>query len=256
MKIEDINSEIKDLVNPKIQSIISDMVDFVRDIKPVLDSINKSIDDNLKKMPSATDKLEKVSQATEVATTEILNVVDGIFAKTDSIQKNMKKISLDFDSLKDISDDTIKLSNGINDDATSIMMALQVQDITSQQIAAVNHLLEIIQQRLSAIIMQYNLSEIKEIIKADGEIDKESMNKLHKKIAFDPDAINAIYSKEDRQSKVDEIIGQVSEINSAGGEEMSDDDIAKLFGNQSDESKPADDDSEMSADDIAKLFGG
>jgi hypothetical protein len=97
----------------------------------------------------------------------------------------------------------------------------------------------------------------------------KNVSHLHRDIAFDPDAVKAITSKETRQNDVDDLIskvesGEISEddINSESDEAMDLDDIDALFGNNSETdtstfSPDANevDDSDMSQDDIDALFG-
>lgn len=226
MNINELENVLSNITEPVHFHLVKDVFSFIRDIKPVLENINQSIDDNMKKMPDAKEKLNKITQATENATNEILNVVDGLFMKTAEIQTNLSQINTD-DTGKSLIQKSDNLINSITEDATNIMMALQVQDITAQQINAVNSLLTTIQNRLLAILAQYNLKDIKEIIRPDGEIDTENIEKLHAKVAFDPDAVNAYLEKDSRQNIVDNII---EENKGDMTEELSSDDIDKMFG--------------------------
>jgi len=58
---------------------------FVSDIEPILNEINTSIKDNLKKMPKASKQLSKVTEATEMATTEILDILELFPAANDDV---------------------------------------------------------------------------------------------------------------------------------------------------------------------------
>ena len=51
----------------------------------------------------------------------------------------------------------------INNDVYNITLSLQVQDITSQQLAAVNHLIESVRQRLSSLIIHLDETELNNI---------------------------------------------------------------------------------------------
>ena len=222
---------------------------FVSEIEPLLEEINISIAENLKKMPSATKQLSKVTEATELATTEIMDILDNLTFKTDVISRNLNHLRqikdhqiavstrlLEIlhkgiqanenlnDYLPEISkvmtmikeneavqfDKTISETNSIlesiNMDSSSIMMSLQVQDITSQQLAAVNHLIETVQEKLMKIIERFDKTNIENLIKK-SEIDSNiNVSKLHRDIAFDPDAVKTIEEKSGMQSSVDELI--------------------------------------------------
>ncbi len=310
MKQIDLSAMLKKIDDYQIIPFLEEMVSFVRDIKPALESINIAIADNLKKMPNATQKLTQVTAATENATTEIMNVIDTFFEKLDHAQKilvgftDIRKSERDYfinlfekikpalsdntELLVDIEEGLVRANqiyndevqtkydellgyiDAINMDSTNIMMSLQVQDITSQQIAAVNHLLGTIQNTLGTILQRFKTSELSSLLASgDNSVeDGKNVSHLHRDIAFDPDAVNAITAKENRQNDVDDLISKVEsgnvtddDLKEEEQESMDLDDIDALFGNstQTDDSTfspdaPVDD-SDMSQDDIDALFG-
>jgi len=191
----------------KVVVFLEEVINFVREIKPVLDSMNSTIADNIVKMPTASKKLAKVTEATEVATNEIMNTLDSIFVKTNTINSNLDKISNQSDDNKTIADSKLLIEN-IQIDANSIMMALQVQDITSQQIAAVNNVLETVRTRLSHILGQFEVSSLKNLLNDYKDENGTQTSHLHREIAFDPNAVEAIAKKAERQSDVDKLIEQ------------------------------------------------
>jgi hypothetical protein len=104
--------------------------------------------------------------------------------------------------------DTNTKLQSITDDATSIMMSLQVQDITSQQLAAVKHLLDSIQGRLSGILDKFETSEIQTLIGKttnEGFSKEKNETELHRTIAFDPNAVDAFDKSLNRQDMVDDL---------------------------------------------------
>ena len=247
----------------RVVYFLEEVMEFVQEIKPVLANINSTVSENLTKMPVATKKLSKVTEATEVATTEILNIVDGLFIKTDGISKALSQISGDANKVH--VDSANSLLDEINNDSSSIMMALQVQDITSQQIAAVNHLLETMRSKLISIVNNFEFEQIKELM-ADKNEGAVQTSTLHREIAFDPDAINAITEKKDRQEQVNRILDAAQSANL--DDLVTNDDIDALFSaleSNSDQSEElpqsfseenetsADD--QFSQDDIDALFG-
>jgi len=242
------------ILGQRVIPFLEEIFMFVNEIKPLLDEINMSIEENLKKMPNASKQLTKVSEATETATTEIMDIVDGLSYKVDIISSNIKKIgsaptkvanhfkileliykaiqddvdvndvlpeiSNTIEELKgdknsvmpdknsqDVLEHTEGILQSIKDDSMSIMISLQVQDITSQQIASVNHLLETIQNKLEKILKKFQSSDINQLVtKAPNIKEKTNVAKMHRNIAFDPDAIDSITSKETRQNDVDDLI--------------------------------------------------
>ncbi|HRP02189.1 MAG TPA: hypothetical protein PLE30_06020 [Candidatus Kapabacteria bacterium] len=224
---------------------------FVSDIEPILLEINTSIKENLKKMPKASKQLSKVTEATELATTEILDILDGLSYKNEILNSNLQKIndlvgvkenkpldllkllldgankgsdintfvpqianfvsvyesSLD-KKITEVIGNTKDINNSIVNDSSAIAMSLQVQDITSQQIAAVNNLLETVQNRLSVIMEKFKASELDNLINEElGEVQdtRTRTNTLHRTIAYDPDAVDAIEFNKDRQSEIDKL---------------------------------------------------
>ena len=301
------------VLGQRVIPFLEEIFIFVSEIQPLLDEINVSIQENLKKMPSASKQLSKVTEATEMATTEIMDIVDGIVYKVDIIKSNFERISTidnkkfenplkllenlysaiaqgkdlkpilpqlgaaietmkkapknDHEKILKETDDLIaSISMGAN----SIMMSLQVQDITSQQIAAVNNLLETIQDKLTRILNHFNSSEISDLVAGEDKYDERiNVSQLHRKIAFDPEAVDAIANKEIRQQQVDSIMMEHS--NGEDFDEFSADDIDALFSGASEQSEtvetpepiqtPApvveseDPFEQFSQDDIDALFG-
>jgi chemotaxis regulatin CheY-phosphate phosphatase CheZ len=120
---------------------LEDVITFVRDIVPMMEDLRSSVEATAEKLPKASSQLDKVSTATEMATTEILNIVEGMMAKVDQIRS-------------DTGGDHTRLES-IQGDCTNIMIALQVQDITAQQIAAVNRLMQSVDEGLSKLMRHF-----------------------------------------------------------------------------------------------------
>jgi chemotaxis regulatin CheY-phosphate phosphatase CheZ len=120
---------------------LEDVIAFVSDIVPMMEDLRSSVEATAEKLPKASSQLDKVSTATEMATTEILNIVEGMMAKVDRIRSES-------------GGDHTTLGS-IQDDCTNIMIALQVQDITAQQIAAVNKLMQSVDQGLSRLMRHF-----------------------------------------------------------------------------------------------------
>jgi chemotaxis regulatin CheY-phosphate phosphatase CheZ len=262
------------MLGQRILPFLEEIFIFISEIEPVLSEINTSIQDNLKKMPKASKQLSKVTEATELATNEIMDILDGLTFKSDIISSNLKKIKEinrisinkpieiikliraginqdsnlknvlpEIDSLisilekeakneiEDIVNKTADITNSILTDSSSIMISLQVQDITSQQIAAVNNLLETVQGKLSNILNHFQNSDLDFMVKEDVQDRTESkVSKLHRTIAFDPDAVDSYSNNQDRQRNVDNLVEE--HLNSQKiheDEHASQDDIDALF---------------------------
>jgi len=227
----------------KVVPIIQSLSEFMQDIIPLIETINSSISDSTNQMPKATYQINDVTNATELATNEILDLVDLISVYIAEIDKSMKELSdkqekksalldklkellinntecqtlinefISIDDsvglLKEVSDRIVK----IKDDSYKITLSLQVQDITTQQLSAVNHLIESVNNKLSNIVSEIDKSDIKKEIqslKIDVPIDAH----------FDP---NARYDpNHQRQDDVDKVISDQKM-------KQSQEDIDKLF---------------------------
>ncbi len=172
---------------------IQKLVDFINEMRPMLSHINESIEESSAKIPKATDHIVDIASATELATTEILNLIDAITSNTfelseilnDILKREEQNKELLTELSKLIGDSTrgkeiieqllqnqsvINLKTRITEtldkitaDSTNIDIALQVQDITSQQLAAVNHLIISVQKRLTALMFDLSNDGIKQV---------------------------------------------------------------------------------------------
>ena len=191
-----------------------------------MEDINDSIVENTAKIPRATDQISSVTSATEMATTEILDLVDSISSDIKNTEESIEKIIAkeerkgaivarfkellkdteegkelikEYEEINHISPHIQEILNAvkkIKDDANNITLSLQVQDITSQQLAAVNHLIESVQKNLASLKTNLENSELKDF--NISSLTEEGQT------TFDP---NARYNKSaKRQEAVDRIV--------------------------------------------------
>lgn len=226
----------------KLIPIIQSIIDFMKETVPLLEDINTSIADSTSKIPKAKDQITNVSSATELATTEILDIADSISIDLDKIEKELRSLQENEtkkkelwvkikDLLKDNDgsgqlveeyeqlDNSIavmanfqKVFDKIKNDVYNITLSLQVQDITSQQLAAVNHLIESVRQRLSSLVMHLDETELSnmELVKIDSPDNS----------TFNPEAV---YTKsQEKQDMADSLVNSNSS-------KASQDEIDKLF---------------------------
>jgi chemotaxis regulatin CheY-phosphate phosphatase CheZ len=236
-RLNDLKSVFK--YGQKLIPIIQSLLDFMSETVPLLENINASITESTSKIPRASSQINNVTNATELATTEILDIIDVISNDIVEIEKNLEKIIkakeeksgiitkirslVDNSEVKLLLDQYEKaddlqtpysiisrLVSKIKNDAYNITLSLQVQDITSQQLAAVNHLIVSVQEKLSSLILNLEETNIKEFESAKITVPDGSH--------FDP---NANYSRSDgRQKMVDSIVNS---------HKTSQDEIDKLF---------------------------
>jgi len=209
----------------KLIPIVQNLLDFMKETAPMLENINLSISESTNKIPKAANQINNVTSATELATTEILDIVDIISSDIVQIENNLKEIFKAEESKNEIikkikilhvnGDDKSlfdeytkvnhtetahknisELISKIKTNSYNITLSLQVQDITSQQLAAVSHLIYSVQERLSSLV--HNIHETNE-----NEFDRMNIA-VPEGASFDP---NARYSKEgNKQDHVDLIM--------------------------------------------------
>ena len=222
----------------KIIPIIQSLIDFMKDTVPMLENINSSISDSASKIPKAQNQIHDVTSATEMATIEIMDIVDVIsndiskiedeistlIAKEERKKEIFTKLRIMFGGnaeavalLEELDKETAifnQLSQILatvqktKSDAYNITIALQVQDITTQQLAAVNHLITSVQQRLSNLVLEID----------ETDIDVKDKKKI---VIPDEETFNAEakYDKDDsRQKLADQLLNKTSQ-----------DEIDKLF---------------------------
>ncbi|ROL56698.1 hypothetical protein D9V84_06620 [Bacteroidetes/Chlorobi group bacterium Naka2016] len=235
------------VLGQRVIPFLEELFSFVGEIQPLLEEINKSIKENLSKMPNLSKQLSKVTEATELATNEILDIIDGIFYKLDILASgvdtieneigNVDKFITEFNQIlkskenQELNSDEFiskvsklfenfkfefhkelnfgnfkEIIENIRADSTSIMLALQVQDITSQQIAAVNHLLNTVQNKLGTLIQKFESSDVHKVVSEAAET--VNVTKLHREVAFDPDAVETLVGNTTKQDEIDKIFEQ------------------------------------------------
>jgi len=219
-KLNDLKSVFR--YGEKLIPIIQSIIEFMRETVPLLENINSSIEESTSKIPKASHQILNVTSATEIATTEILDLVDEIsnnLGKAEAISKrtsdqNFKrrqvwekiKLIINDDLLikeyeeaetdEQISDGQKEIFNKIKEEIYRITLSLQVQDITAQQLAAVNHLIESVNNKLSSLITDFQYADIKE--PADTFLDKVAG------ATFDPNA--RYHDKKEAQDIADSLV--------------------------------------------------
>jgi chromosome segregation ATPase len=288
----------------RVLPFMEELFVFIDETSPLLEDINNAIKDNLSKMPNASKQLSKVTQATELASTEIMDTVDrvnnglyDIINQLEEFKKHqtlllsnpihlLETIASGIEQKKDLNmyvkeiyqfiersnlvtntehtkiiTELIDNVRNISDDANTIINSLQVQDITAQQLAAVNHLLENVQTRLGSIMEYLNDPEDKTSRnKLKAAENDTKITSLHRSIAFDPDAIEALNTDLHRQDDIDALLANPDLLdqtaNTAQATETSTPAKSPPPPPPPAADSGADDMEDFSQDDIDALFGG
>jgi methyl-accepting chemotaxis protein len=86
-KLEDIDSVFK--FGEKMIPVVEGFVSFLGDFLPFVEQVSGSIQDTRSKIPEASDQINKVTNATELAMTEVLDKIDEINSQLESVNECM-----------------------------------------------------------------------------------------------------------------------------------------------------------------------
>ncbi len=179
-KIEQMHKSLR--LSDEIFPLISDLFLFIKEIIPLMLEVNAFMKDSSKKIPTASDNLNKVSQATEMATHDILNRLDTIAEQLENLKTRVKN--------EGASDESIQLIDDISNESNEIIFAFQFQDITTQQLEHVNRILEAIYEKFVTLFHSSLKLKDKSIIGEDvvnaienelGDSTQQSSKEFHKK---------------------------------------------------------------------------
>jgi chemotaxis regulatin CheY-phosphate phosphatase CheZ len=173
--------------------LLEEIGSFVKEIGPVIEGLRSLVEVTSQKLPKASEQLGKVNESSERASNDILNSIDRMIATIESIQtpgsdhlggdivqQTSQKVGAVVDLLAkkhESDEDIIELLNtwhlhaqsltalnratdvqpklqSLHEDCTNIMMSLQVQDITGQQIATVIGLMQAIDDVLRKLLLE------------------------------------------------------------------------------------------------------
>ncbi len=174
----------------------------------LLDRIKNAIEESSSKIPKASVQLSTVTQATEMATVEILDVLDLMGTKIHIIENGLKELdNASYNErqllmLTGIKQTLMELKENTN----NITVALQIQDITAQKIGAANHLIESVRKEL--------LNELNYF-----ETAKKKTDEARRQVGVEGDTaknydINAAYMKTiEQQSQIDKVVSEWQEKN-------------------------------------------
>ncbi len=218
----------------RVIPFLEELFSFVQNIVPLMQEMNQSLHESSSKMPRASSQLNDVTRATELATNEILDILDDVLFKLGEIQSGLsqsREIHAKLSrlerkvnrllarpaeerasekwiqsvqaiqqqrkvTLKSLRRSITRAQNNltqVKDSASDIMFSLQVQDITSQQIAAVNHLIESVRERIEHLLNQ---------LQTPGPAAETEVSSIQP-LPFDPQA--SYINNADRQQTADAI---------------------------------------------------
>ncbi len=147
------------------EGVIHEFIAHVRGIIPLLEGVKNSIEESSSRIPKASMQLNKVTEATESATVEILNVLELMTSHITTSEKDILEVLGFIRSCGQVTGSEqagrllARIANVLaetKESSMNIAIALQVQDITSQQLAGVSHTIESIRQQLSRALKRFD----------------------------------------------------------------------------------------------------
>ncbi len=176
-------------LQPPEEGDVKDLVQLIRELVPLLENVRNSIEESTNRIPRASSQLSSVTQATENATVEILNTLESMTAgitKAQQAIQDARRSVFQTDELvmrlllglgrlvegaegrEQIASAVTAVRNRVSDgsrndgfgaadqllartkeESMSIAISLQVQDITSQQLAGVAQIIESVRLQLA-----------------------------------------------------------------------------------------------------------
>ena len=176
---------------------IARLVVFIEEVIPLFDAIQDNLKQSSSLIPKASEKLGKVTSATEMAATEVMDIVDNVIERLNKMSENINVIeeNLSAESAEVIKEKTALIReeiDGSQDDLFSIMNALQFQDITTQQINGISETIENVHFKIAELLSGFQ---------------DEGISLLDvKKAAFDPNAEYDFDRSAESQKMADEFI--------------------------------------------------
>jgi len=158
-------TELNDANPEREAGAVESVVNALHKVIDLLDRIKTAIEESSNKIPKASVQLNTVTEATEVATVEILNVLDTMSQKVSDAEDQMPALTklLPSDEGRRLAAIIAQTLADVKQDTTNITMALQVQDITSQKIAAANHLIESVRIELMRELNYFEHAEVESL---------------------------------------------------------------------------------------------
>ncbi|MBP7460198.1 MAG: hypothetical protein KBA26_02830 [Candidatus Delongbacteria bacterium] len=219
----DLLNQLKDVPAKLGQApvIIQETVDFVECIIGEVHDIRMQLEHSFSHesvLKSAVDVLDQIPDSTMKATDQILNTIDSITARESEASELFNRIMGNPDGINEESMTLLarirELFTENQNDHFTIMDALQFQDITTQQIQHVNHLLETTELKLSELALKLkglDDEDIQNILEFNGK----------KKRVYDPKA--EYKARVEEQSFADSLYDNKNQL--------SQDDIESLISN-------------------------
>ena len=192
-----------DDIQTKIQREITDLTISITGMVESFKQFQIPLVESKKKVPQATNQLDKITEQTEEVTTRMLEIVEKITQREDDVIKGIAEIRQHMETGQITEIDKIisgmeeKANHNLND-AFAIMESLQFQDITAQQMDHAASLLEEIEKRLHGVLKTIGVPE--------ADVLEQRATQTRKVRAYDPHA--EFVDKKTDQEEIDSLFSQ------------------------------------------------
>lgn len=202
-QLDEVLSRINDMrgffkFGDEVIPFLGDLFAFLKGIMPLMSEMNNSLQDTAQKLPTATDRIDDVTKATEYATVEILDALDRISASLEALPNMEQKAQNESIST-------------MHEEVANIVNALQFQDITSQKLSHANNILGAIYEKFTSLFASLEEAKI------STSVGKQVLEAIEQNVDTEARRLE----QEDFEEKTKDEIRH---------EEISQDDIDSLFG--------------------------
>ncbi len=188
---------------PNFESELRSLREAVGEMLMRFGELHNPIKESQEKMPQASRQLSKINNQTEAAATRMLDVAEAITERDAAMlnQLNSAKEAAEKNGALDLVEKIISCQNLAEqnqNDAFSIMEALQFQDITSQQLIHTMDLLQDIETRMDILL---------EVMDGKTEAKEKLQKKGTREKTYDPNAEFTV--GQSGQASVDSLISRL-----------------------------------------------
>ena len=185
----------------QIQAEITELTRSINEIINNFKQLKNPILESQEKVPEATNKLDRISEQTEAATSRMLDLIENISLREEEIIKGLNEIREllpeGSEKINTLVESLVERANVNLNDAFTIMNALQFQDITSQQMNHAASMLEEVEGKLNQICRVFG----------DCSETVDNVHRDKRERVYDPNA--DLYEKKTEQKDVDSMFDRV-----------------------------------------------
>lgn len=177
---------------------LKELTGSISGLVQAIEYIRETVASSLENLPKASEKLDKITGETELATNELMDILDSLSESDSIVSKLVDELGEKLSDNPEGQEIVVKIKKIIEDNTdshTKILETLQFQDLTTQQINYVATLIDKIEDEIKLLHSAFSEGEIKESRKV-------------RNVAFDKDADFSIPGQ--GQDDVDSILGALN----------------------------------------------